>query len=170
MSGCVVGYVLLTYRISLITHLNGTPNSSFNATARSPNSSGNATSYLNQPTKVVGDMVFDPVRMCWLTNDEEDVFANLSSSSSSSRGSHVTRDQTAMTVFHHDTNAHAPSVDSERKRITASIPRPLIEECEGAEEAHATDVQGWVPRGGIVDDRRYLYEIYVMSKKIAARR
>ena len=158
----------------LITHLNGahTPNASFASAARSPNSSGNATSYLNQPNKVVGDMVFDPVRMCWLTNDDEDVFANLSSSSNSSRGSHITRDQTAMSVFHHDTIAASgdTSIDSERAKIRATIPKQLIDECESTEETHAKDVQGWVPRGGIVDDRRYLYEIYVMSKKIAARK
>ncbi|TIA86929.1 hypothetical protein E3P99_03502 [Wallemia hederae] len=161
-------------RPALITHLNGahTPNASFASAARSPNSSGNATSYLNQPNKVVGDMVFDPVRMCWLTNDDEDVFANLSSSSNSSRGSHITRDQTAMSVFHHDTITASgdTSIDTERAKIRATIPKQLIDECESTEETHAKDVQGWVPRGGIVDDRRYLYEIYVMSKKIAARK
>ncbi|TIB70561.1 hypothetical protein E3Q22_00508 [Wallemia mellicola] len=149
-----------------------TPNSSFNSLrARSPNSSGNGTSYLNQPTKIVGDMVFDPVRMCWLTNDEEDVFANLSSSSNSSRGSHYQRDQTAMTIFHHDTNnSQVSTIDTERAKIMANIPKELIDQCEFAEKQHDNDIQGWIPRGGIVDDRRYLYEIYVMSKKIAARK
>ncbi|TIA93500.1 hypothetical protein E3P81_00928 [Wallemia ichthyophaga] len=158
-----------------------------------------STSYLNQPTKVVGDMVFDPVRMCWLTNahDDEDVFANLSSSSSSSRGSQQVRDQTAMTVLHREGEVdaangqaapttsstasttptpntphtpHTPSFDTQRKNIKAIIPPQLIEESDHSEETHKYAVHGWVPRGGIVDDRRYLYEIYVMSKKIAARR
>ncbi|KAG8952070.1 hypothetical protein FRC03_012280 [Tulasnella sp. 419] len=59
-------------RPALITQLTG---SSVGALG-SPNGSFSA---LTNGAKVVGDMLFDPVRMCWInqTGDEEDAFANI---------------------------------------------------------------------------------------------
>ena len=145
----------------LITHFNNSQNPNI-----SNSSSNNQTSYLNKPTKVVGDMVFDPIKMCWLTNnDDDDVFANLSSSSTSSN--ECSNNFKFNNSILSDTISNANNNENTNETLYSNISKSFIDICYSTESLHDNQVRSWVPRGGLIDDRRYLYEIYVMSKRIA---
>ena len=111
-------------------------------------------------------MVFDPIKMCWLTNnDDDDVFANLSSSSTSSN--ECSNNFKFNNSILGDTISNANNNENTNENLYSNISKCFIDICYSTESLHDNQVRSWVPRGGLIDDRRYLYEIYVMSKRIA---
>lgn len=147
-------------RPALITHLSGSavgsPMGSFVAGSR-----------------IVGNMIFDPTRMCWISTlppdeDEPDVFANLAddeedSDSWESKGgtirANVPRTSNGSTAAGgSDSRAEAPSPAHSHSRtisesgsdrgsrasmVVCEVDDAFIEICRKAEERHRIEMKGW---------------------------
>lgn len=147
-------------RPALITHLSGT-------TIGSPIGS------IASGARIVGNMVFDPTRMCWISTlppeeDEPDVFANLAddeddSDAWESKGGTIranvprTSDASATsTLADPDTEASSPSCSHSRtlsesgsergsraSMVICDVDDSFIHSCRKAEERHRTEMKGW---------------------------
>lgn len=144
-------------RPALITHLTGSsmgsPHGSFGSSAR-----------------VVGNMVFDPVRMCWMStlapeDEEPDVFADLADDEEDgdweSKGGTIRASQQALreACGHIESSRKTPSPapstrsrsqsqsDSDhnsRASLVFDVEDNFIELCRSAEARHRTEMRGWM--------------------------
>ena len=146
-------------RPALITHLTvsglGSPAGSFGSGAR-----------------IVGNMIFDPAKMCWVSTlppdeDEPDVFANLADdeedsdawetkggtiramvsqtpSAPPSRRPSDARDDTSSSESHARTISESDSERGSRaSMVVCEVNDTFIKSCRDAEERHRSEMRGW---------------------------
>ncbi|KAI0694870.1 hypothetical protein BC835DRAFT_991083 [Cytidiella melzeri] len=165
-------------RPALITHLTGSsigsPVSSFAAGARK-----------------VGNMIFDPSRMCWVSTlppdeDEPDVFANLADDEDSddweSKGDtirasaqlHRDKDATptgpqiqTSSSFASRTRSRSESESDRGSRasMVCDIEDGFFESCQAAEQRHRLEMRGWITPSPAQPDRTFLYEIRALATR-----
>ncbi|KAF4623406.1 hypothetical protein D9613_002100 [Agrocybe pediades] len=147
-------------RPALITHL-------------SSSTIGSPVGTLASGARIVGNMVFDPTRMCWISTlppeeDEPDVFANLADDeeegdSWESKGGTIranvprTSDASSTGTLS-DARAEAPSPACSHSRtisesgsdrgsrasmVVCDVDDAFIESCRKAEERHRQEMKGW---------------------------
>jgi hypothetical protein len=147
-------------RPALITHLTGS-------------SIGSPVGSFASGARVVGNMIFDPTRMCWVSTlppeeDEPDVFANLAddeddADSWEAKGDTIRAHQPTTTPSSSDTSGSSISstmveVQSEchsrslsdsssergsRASLTCDVDEGFLKSCRIAEERHRTEMRGW---------------------------
>lgn len=166
-------------RPALITHLTGTsigaPCGSFAAGARK-----------------VGNMMFDPQRMCWISTlppeeDEPDVFADLADDENDdweAKGGTIRANQQAGTtapVKSSSTRIEAPSPARSHSRgmsgsesdrgsrasMVCHVDEGFAGKCRAAEERHRSEMRGWASRHDVFAEpnRSYLYEIRALATR-----
>ncbi|KAI0788624.1 hypothetical protein C8Q75DRAFT_769078 [Abortiporus biennis] len=162
-------------RPALITHLTG-------SSIGSPVASG---------ARVVGNMIFDPSRMCWISTlppeeDEPDVFADLADDEDDddweAKGGTIRASQQQGSVpSSNSSQVEAPSParsthsrsESESDRgsrasMVCNIDESFLDKCREAEERHRIEMKGWVSSRQDVfsaNDRSYLYEIRALATR-----
>lgn len=151
--------VATSTRPALITHLTGT-------------SIGSPVGSFASGARRVGNMIFDPQRMCWISalspdEDEPDVFANLADDEdeNDSKGGTIRASAqrapseagsviTQASVSEIDAASPAPShsrtiSDSESDRgsraslMVCDIDNTFVAACRAAEERHRREIKGW---------------------------
>lgn len=161
-------------RPALITHLTGSsigsPVNSFAAGARK-----------------VGNMIFDPSRMCWISilppeEEEPDVFANLAddeddedwdakgatiraSQQTSAATSNTSQTEPASSSVLSRTRSRSESESDRCSRASmfCDMEDGFFEKCHEAEERHRTEMRGWTSSTGL--DRSFLYEIRALATR-----
>lgn len=166
-------------RPALITHLTGS-------------SIGSPVGSLASGVKVVGNMIFDPSRMCWISTlppeeEEPDVFADLADdededwvikggtirANQSSSAANVTapppRKETPSPALSHQRNSSdAESDRGSRASYVCKVDPDFRQKCRDAEERHRSEMKGWVPSRTDLraeSDRTYLYEIRALATR-----
>lgn len=158
-------------RPALITHLTGSsmgsPANSFAAGARK-----------------VGNMMFDPSRMCWISmlppeEEEPDVFANLADDEDSddwdAKGDTIRANQQAKAT---SATPSAPPCSRSRSRsesesdrcsrgsMVCDVDEGFFELCRAAEQRHRQEMRGWATsRTSHQPDRSFLYEIRALATR-----
>ncbi|KAJ7103656.1 hypothetical protein B0H15DRAFT_898006 [Mycena belliarum] len=147
-------------RPALITHLTGS-------------SIGSPVGSFANGARIVGNMIFDPARMCWISTlppdeDEPDVFANLADDEddedaaweskggtiraslqlASSNSSATTATPSATpSPARSDSYVRAPSESGSDRGSRASmvydVDETFLESCRAAEERHRLEMKGW---------------------------
>lgn len=145
-------------RPALITHLTGS-------------SIGSPVGSFANGARIVGNMVFDPSRMCWMStlspeDDEPDVFADLADDEDGweSKGGTIRATQPASDFTASETSESAPSSRMEtpsparsrrrspsdsgsdrgsRASLVYDVDDSFVALCHQAEECHRSDLQGW---------------------------
>lgn len=147
-------------RPALITHLTGS-------------SIGSPVSSFASGARIVGNMIFDPARMCWISTlppdeEEPDVFANLADdeddsdsweskggtirASAQSLGVSVTSGISSSTLAaeapsparsHTRTISECGSDRGSRASVVYTVDEHFVAACYAAEERHKTDMKGW---------------------------
>jgi len=163
-------------RPALITHLSVSSIGSFASGAR-----------------VVGNMVFDPSRMCWISTlppeqDEPDVFANLaddeedewkgatiranaprvSDVTATSSSSDVGVDRASPVPSHARTISESGSDRGSRaSMVVCDVDDAFIAGCRVAEQRHRHEMKGWKTsrKLSLASDRSYLYEIRALATR-----
>ncbi|KAI0080270.1 hypothetical protein K474DRAFT_298187 [Panus rudis PR-1116 ss-1] len=167
-------------RPALITHLTGSsigsPGGSFASGAR-----------------VVGNMIFDPSRMCWISTlppeeDEPDVFAELADDEdeddweakggtirANQQGGAAQTGNPSRTEPPSPARSHTRSIsESESDRgsrasMVCNVDDDFLEKCRAAEERHRSEMRGWIPTVRsdpfAPADRTYLYEIRALATR-----
>jgi len=169
-------------RPALITHLTGS-------------SMGSPASSFASGARIVGNMIFDPSRMCWISTlppeeDEPDVFANLADDEEDGDGWETkggtirpnqpqTPSSTDSSVSSLDaeicsTGSHTKNLsesDSERgsrASMVCEVDEGFSETCRVAEERHRSEMKWWKSRPTntlIRPDRSSLYEIRALATR-----
>ncbi|KDR85328.1 hypothetical protein GALMADRAFT_351274 [Galerina marginata CBS 339.88] len=119
--------------------------------------------------RIVGNMVFDPTRMCWISTlppdeDEPDVFANLADDEedgeawetkggtiranvarTSDASSASTRVETASPAYSHSRTISESGSDrgSRASMVVCDVDDQFIASCRKAEERHRQEMKGW---------------------------
>jgi len=151
-------------------------------------------SYIGAPggsssSRVVGNMVFDPSRMCWISTlppeqDEPDVFANLADDeeeewdqkgatirANAPRVSDVSATSTSPTPSHSRTMSESGSDRGSRaSMVVCDIDDAFVSSCRRAEERHRVEMKGWKTStsqrdSSLASDRSYLYEIRALATR-----
>lgn len=165
-------------RPALITHLTGSsmgsPVNSFAAGARK-----------------VGNMIFDPSRMCWISTlppeeEEPDVFANMADDEDSDnweskadtiRASQQLNKDASSTATQPEISASAVSrtrsmSESESDRcsrasMVCDVDEGFFETCRTAEQRHRHEMRGWTLQQSqsAYPDRSFLYEIRALATR-----
>ncbi|KAJ7038328.1 hypothetical protein C8F04DRAFT_1090290 [Mycena alexandri] len=146
-------------RPALITHLTGS-------------SIGSPVGSFANGARIVGNMIFDPARMCWISTlppdeDEPDVFANLADDEDDDEGWEskggtiraslqlASSNSSATTAMPSATPSPARSdsyvramseSDSERgsrASMVYDVDETFLESCRAAEERHRVEMKGW---------------------------
>jgi len=144
-------------RPALITHLTGS-------------SIGSPVGSFASGARIVGNMIFDPTRMCWISTlppdeDEPDVFANLADDEEDgdaweSKGgtiranvpriSDVTAASSSSAEPSSPTRSHSRSMSesgsdrgSRASMVVCDVDDAFIESCRKAEERHRLEMKGW---------------------------
>jgi hypothetical protein len=146
-------------RPALITHLTGS-------------SIGSPVGSFANGARIVGNMIFDPARMCWISTlppdeDEPDVFANLAddedddedaweSKGGTIRASLASSNTSASTATlsavpsparsESYVRAMSETSDSERgsrASMVYDVDEAFLEGCRAAEERHRAEMKGW---------------------------
>lgn len=161
-------------RPALITHLTGSsmgsPVNSFAAGARK-----------------VGNMIFDPSRMCWVSTlppdeDEPDVFANLADDEDDdweAKGSTIRANQQPFPAPSANpsredvsscasirTRSRSDSETSDRgsrASMVCDMEDDFLEKCNAAEARHRSEMRGWCSSNPT--DRSFLYEIRALATR-----
>ena len=168
-------------RPALITHLTGS-------------SIGSPVGSFASGARKVGNMIFDPTRMCWISTltpeeDEPDVFAHLADDEEDgweTNGGTIRASQQAGTSSdmsgNTSTPVQAPSPAPSRIRTTSEsgsdrgsrasmvydVDNSFLDQCRAAEERHRVEMKGWKfkPRDPLAEpDRSYLYEIRALATR-----
>ncbi|KAF7320303.1 hypothetical protein MKEN_00815100 [Mycena kentingensis (nom. inval.)] len=169
-------------RPALITHLTGS-------------SIGSPVGSFANGARIVGNMIFDPARMCWISTlppdeDEPDVFANLADDEDDdavweSKGgtiranlqlgsstSTATPSATSSPARSESYVRGASESDSERgsrASLLFDVDETFLASCRAAEERHRTEMRGWnmsTRSDPFADpDRSYLYEIRELATR-----
>ncbi|KZT75159.1 hypothetical protein DAEQUDRAFT_681987 [Daedalea quercina L-15889] len=164
-------------RPALITHLTGS-------------SMGSPVSSFAAGARVVGTMIFDPSRMCWISTlppdeEEPDVFADLAddededdweakggtiraSQQPSATPSEATRTEPPSPARSHSrTRSGSDSDRCSRASMVCDVDASFADDCRAAQERHRAEMKGWLslsrtePNGEPV--RSYLYEIRALA-------
>ncbi|SRR5260221_6609832 len=154
-------------------------------------------SYIGAPggsssSRVVGNMVFDPSRMCWISTlppeqDEPDVFANLADDEEDewdqkgatiranaprvSDVSATSTERTSPTPSHSRTMSESGSDRGSRaSMVVCDIDDAFVSSCRRAEERHRVEMKGWKTStsqrdSSLASDRSYLYEIRALATR-----
>ena len=162
-------------RPALITHLTGSsigsPVNSFAAGARK-----------------VGNMIFDPTRMCWIStlspeDEEPDVFADLADDEdddaweakadtlrptqpiSVANMSSISQMEpiTSSTISRTRSRSESESDRCSRASMFCDVEDGFFEKCHAAEERHRSEMRGWTT--SIEADRSSLYEIRALATR-----
>lgn len=162
-------------RPALITHLTGSsigsPVNSFAAGARK-----------------VGNMIFDPTRMCWISTlspeeDEPDVFANLADDEDDedwdAKGATIRANQPTSVgpsanisqlestpnsaVTRTRSKSESESDRCSRASMFCDVEDGFLEKCRAAEERHRSEMRGWTTTSG--PNRSFLYEIRALATR-----
>ncbi|VDB99754.1 unnamed protein product [Peniophora sp. CBMAI 1063] len=163
-------------RPALITHLTGS-------------SVGSPVGSFANGARRVGNMVFDPSRMCWIStlapeDDEPDVFADLADDEGDweARGATIRASQQTQSsdlasqppspARSVKSRVRSPSVESvsdrgSRASMVCDVDETFFDACRLAEERHSKEMRGW--RGKLEDgfdaDRSFLYEIRALATR-----
>ena len=163
-------------RPALITHLTGS-------------SVGSPVGSFASGARRVGNMVFDPAKMCWIStlapeDDEPDVFADLADDEGDweARGSTIRASQQGAPPSLESqppsparsvkSRVRSPSVESvsdrgSRASMVCDVDETFFDACRAAEERHRSEMRGW--RGKLVEgfdaDRSFLYEIRALATR-----
>ncbi|KAF5313282.1 hypothetical protein D9619_002995 [Psilocybe cf. subviscida] len=162
-------------RPALITHL-------------SLSAVGSPVGSLASGARIVGNMIFDPTRMCWVSTlppdeEEPDVFANLAddeedgweskggtiranilqiSNSDTVKGPSDTIDEMCSPASHSRTISESGSERGSRaSMVVCDVDDAFIASCRKAEERHKAEMKGWkstLSKQG-PSDRAYLFDI-----------
>jgi hypothetical protein len=162
-------------RPALITHL-------------SLSAVGSPVGSLASGARVVGNMIFDPTRMCWVSTlppseEEPDVFANLAddeedgweskggtirannlqiSNSDTVKGPSDTIDEMCSPASHSRSISESGSERGSRaSMVVCDVDDAFIANCRQAEERHKTEMKGWKSSLSkqSPSDRAYLFDI-----------
>ncbi|GJE85746.1 hypothetical protein PsYK624_018250 [Phanerochaete sordida] len=162
-------------RPALITHLTGSsigsPVNSFAAGARK-----------------VGNMIFDPSKMCWISTlppdeEEPDVFANLADDEDDEDWDANTRTIRAAQQLAAASGCNTPQAvptsgsvisrtrsrsESESDRcsrasMVCDVEEGFFDKCRAAEQRHRTEMRGWTTTSNT--DRSFLYEIRALATR-----
>jgi len=144
-------------RPALITHFTGS-------------AMGSPMGSFTSGTRIVGNMVFDPTRMCWVSTlppeeDEPDVFANLADDEQDvpaweSKGGTIraiiprvsdsSTSSNSRTVTSSPTGSHSHSISesgsdrgSRASMVVRDVDDTFIQSCRKAEARHRTEMKGW---------------------------
>ncbi|TFY82823.1 hypothetical protein EWM64_g1193 [Hericium alpestre] len=166
-------------RPALITHLTGS-------------SVGSPVGSFASGARRVGNMIFDPSRMCWISTlspeeDEPDVFADLADDEEDDwegRGGTIRANQqnaTSESVSSGRVETPSPSRSHRRSpsgsgsdrgsrasMVVCDVDDVFLEACRVAEERHRSEMRGWKTRSDelfVQEDRVYLYEIRALATR-----
>ncbi|KAI0321134.1 hypothetical protein OF83DRAFT_1237872 [Amylostereum chailletii] len=169
-------------RPALITHLTGS-------------SVGSPVGSFASGARRVGNMIFDPTRMCWISTlapeeDEPDVFADLADDEEDgdaweTRGGTIRAAQPTTTSEANSSatsqveppsparsRVRSPSESGSDRGSRASmvydVDDSFLDSCRAAEERHRAEMKGWRGKLGDVyadSDRSYLYEIRALATR-----
>lgn len=160
-------------RPALITQLTGS-------------SVGSPVGNLASGARVVGNMFFDPARMCWIStlppeDDEPDVFADLADDEDDeweTKGATIRPGQQQASgqdsVFSSPSRARSKSTSEtesdrcSRGSMVYDVEDGFVEKCRLAEERHRMEMKGWVPARGRhagAPDRTFLYEVRALATR-----
>lgn len=144
-------------RPALITHLTGS-------------AMGSPVGSFKPGARIVGNMVFDPTRMCWVSTlppeeDEPDVFANLADDEEDGdawesksgtiraivpRVSEASTSSSSRTVMSSPTGSHSRSISesgsdrgSRASMVVREVDDTFIQSCRKAEARHRIEMKGW---------------------------
>ena len=167
-------------RPALITHLTGS-------------SVGSPVSSFASGARRIGNMIFDPNKMCWISTlspeeDEPDVFADLADDEEDAwegRAGTIRAGQPSATpseaessVSHVEppsparSRVRSPSESGSERGSRASmvydVDDSFLDACRAAEERHRQEMKGW--KGKLEDiytdsDRSHLYEIRALATR-----
>jgi hypothetical protein len=168
-------------RPALITHLTGS-------------SIGSPVGSFASGARKVGNMIFDPARMCWMSTlapeeDEPDVFAHLADDEEDGDGwetkggtIRANQQQTSDPSGNSSAGVQAPSPAPSRTRTASEsgsdrgsrasmvydVDDSFLDHCREAEERHRTEMKAW--KSKLRDppagpDRSYLYEIRALATR-----
>ncbi|KAH9937157.1 uncharacterized protein B0H18DRAFT_1081422 [Fomitopsis serialis] len=164
-------------RPALITHLTGS-------------SMGSPVSSFAAGARVVGTMIFDPSRMCWISTlppdeEEPDVFADLAddededeweakggtiraSQQISATPSEATRTQPPSPARSHSrTRSGSESDRGSRASMVCDVDASFADNCRVAQERHRAEMKGWLSLARTDSsgepDRSYLFEIRALA-------
>ncbi|KAI0094967.1 hypothetical protein BDY19DRAFT_57172 [Irpex rosettiformis] len=165
-------------RPALITHLTGSsmgsPVNSFAAGARK-----------------VGNMIFDPSRMCWVSTlppdeDEPDVFANLADDEDSDAWDakadtiranlplNMDKDTTPSLQIKASTSSvssrarsrsESESDRGSRASMICDVDDGFLDTCQAAEQRHRHEMRGWTAPTTSKPERTFLYEIRALATR-----
>lgn len=141
----------------------------------------------------VGNMIFDPGRMCWISlspeEDEPDVFANLaddgnaweaqggtiralpsrtssgliSETSSSVASSRI--ESPVSTRSRAESQSDSGSERGSRASMVYDVDDTFLDTCMLAEERHRQEMRGWRSKSLSAKNRSYLYEIRALATR-----
>ncbi|KAI0814874.1 hypothetical protein BC629DRAFT_1588563 [Irpex lacteus] len=165
-------------RPALITHLTGS-------------SMGSPVNNFAAGARKVGNMIFDPSRMCWVSTlppeeDEPDVFANLADDEDSDdwESKADTIKATLQLNRDKDTTPTAPQIrasgslssrtrsrsESESDRgsrasMVCDVDDGFFDQCQAAEQRHRHEMRGWIAPTTTQSERAFLYEIRALATR-----
>ncbi|KAF7310804.1 hypothetical protein HMN09_00623400 [Mycena chlorophos] len=167
-------------RPALITHLTGS-------------SIGSPVGSFANGARIVGNMIFDPSRMCWISTlppeeDEPDVFANLADdedddwetkgatiranvqlAASTSTATPSATSSPARSESYVRGHSESDSERGSRASLLFDVDDAFLASCRAAEERHRTEMKGWnstTRNDPFTDtDRSYLFEIRELATR-----
>ncbi|KAJ7071151.1 hypothetical protein C8F01DRAFT_418389 [Mycena amicta] len=167
-------------RPALITHLTGS-------------SIGSPVGSLANGARIVGNMIFDPARMCWISTlppdeDEPDVFANLADdedeaweskggtiranlqlASSTSTATPSAMSSPARSDSYVRATSESDSERGSRASLLFDVDETFLASCRAAEERHRMDMKGWNASTRTdpftEPDRSFLYDIRELATR-----
>ncbi|KAK2461664.1 hypothetical protein APHAL10511_006127 [Amanita phalloides] len=166
-------------RPALITHITGS-------------SIGSPATSFTSGARRVGNMIFDPARMCWISTlspeeDEPDVFANLADDEDDSdcrenKGGTIRPTLSVSSIANSSlssseelpspTCTHARTISesgsdrgSRASLVVCDVDEAFLERCRAAEERHRTEIKCWKSLLSRSDDRSHLYEIRALATR-----
>ena len=137
--------------------------------------------------RVVGNMLFDPTRMCWVStlppeDEEPDVFAELADDEDdewekkvatirSSQQSLKADDKQADVTLTRMRSMSLSETESDRcsrGSLVYDVEDGFVDKCRLAEERHQQEMKGWLPprgRSSPAPRRQFLYEIRALATR-----
>ena len=155
-------------------------------THRTGSSIGSPVNSFAAGARKVGNMIFDPARMCWISTlppeeDEPDVFADLADDEDDedwdAKGATIRAgQQTSVTVSANTsqvesnpgcvvsrTRSESESDRCSRASMFCDVEDGFFEKCHAAEERHRAEMRGWTTSSET--DRSFLYEIRALATR-----
>ncbi|EKM61216.1 uncharacterized protein PHACADRAFT_247681 [Phanerochaete carnosa HHB-10118-sp] len=161
-------------RPALITHLTGS-------------SIGSPVNSIAAGARKVGNMIFDPAKMCWISTlppeeDEPDVFANLADDEDEVCDANARTIRTAQqlsataccntpqanftpgsSVTRTRSRSESESDRGSRASMVCDVEEDFLDKCHAAEIRHRTEMRGWTTTSAV--DRSFLYEIRALATR-----